>query len=197
MNRSELINELSTALAMAQSELRNPAFDSFNPHFKSKFASLAGVRDAITPTLAKHGIAVLQLLGFDDGRVTCETVLTHKSGQWISGTFSMPPTKSDPQGTASAATYCRRYSLMGIVNVVGDEDDDGNAASKSEKPAQRISEQESRLILDSLREAAVDGLEALQTRFKSIPNSPAKTQVWSEHQASLKAAAVATQKVPA
>lgn len=194
MNRSELINELSTALAMAQSELRNPAFDSFNPHFKSKFASLAGVRDAITPTLAKHGIAVLQLLGFDDGRVTCETVLTHKSGQWISGTFSMPPTKSDAQGTASAATYCRRYSLMGIVNVVGDEDDDGNAAaaSKPEKPAARISEQESRLILDSLREAAMHGLEALQARFKAIPNSPAKTQVWSEHQASLKAAAVAT-----
>lgn len=129
MNRSETINELATALALAQAELRNPGFDSTNPHFKSKFASLAGVRDTITPTLAKYGIAVLQLLGFDDGRVTCETVLTHKSGQWISGTFSMAPTKPDAQGTGSAATYCRRYALMAIVNVVGDEDDDGNAAA--------------------------------------------------------------------
>ena len=129
MKSSEQINEIATALAAAQDELRNPSFDSANPHFKSKFASLATVRDTITPTLSKHGIAVLQLLGWEDGRVTCETVLTHKSGQWISGVFAVAPTKPDAQGTGSAATYARRYALMAIVNVVGDEDDDGNAAS--------------------------------------------------------------------
>ena len=131
MNRSDTINELATALAAAQAELHNPAFDSANPHFKSKFASLAGVRDTITPTLTKHGLSVLQILGNDDNRVTCETVLMHKSGQWISGTFAIAPTKPDAQGTGSAATYARRYALMAIVNVVGDEDDDGNAAAAS------------------------------------------------------------------
>lgn len=191
MNRSDQINEIAAALAIAQAELRNPAFDSSNPHFKSKFASLANVRDTITPTLTRHGIAVLQLLGFDEGRVTCETVLTHKSGQWISGTFSMPPTKPDAQGTGSAATYCRRYSLMAIVNVVGDEDDDGNAASErpAQKPAKATDDTEAALILDSLREAAMDGLEALQARFAAVPGSATKQAVWAKHGASLKAAA--------
>jgi hypothetical protein len=77
------------------------------------------------------------------------------------------------------------------------EDDDGNNAVASKpvaKPAERANEQEAALILDSLREAAVDGLEALQARFKAIPNSHTKASVWTQHQESLKAAA---EKVPA
>jgi hypothetical protein len=94
-------------------------------------------------------------------------------------------------------TYARRYSLMAAFGVPA-EDDDGNAAAQSkpqQKPQERVGEQEAKMILDSLREAAVDGLEALQTRFKSIPNSAAKTSVWLQHQDSLKAAA-ALQHMP-
>jgi hypothetical protein len=186
---SEQIDALATALAAAQAEMRNPAYDSNNPHFKSKFASLAAVRDTVTPTLSKHGIAVLQLLGFDDGRVTCETVLTHKSGQWISGTFAVAPTKPDAQGTGSAATYARRYALMAMVNVVGDEDDDGNAAVARPQAAQRPDDGESAVVLGALREAAMEGSDALAARFAKVPNGEAKKAVWAQHGASLKAAA--------
>jgi len=194
MKSSEQIGDLAAALACAQAELRNPAFDSNNPHFKSKFASLAGVRDTVTPVLAKNGIAVLQLLGNEDGRVSCETVLTHKSGQWISGVFSLSPTKPDAQGMGSAATYCRRYSLMAMVNVVGDEDDDGQAAVQrapqaAQKPASAPDEVEMESVLSRLREAAMDGTDALQAAFKAMPGSDAKAAVWATHGASLKAAA--------
>lgn len=129
MNRSEQVNELAAALAKAQAELRNPAFDSTNPHFRSKFASLACVRDTITPILAKHGLSVSQLPTNDhEGRPCVETMLLHSSGQWISSTLAVPVAKSDAHGAGSAITYARRYSLMAIVNVVGDEDDDGNQA---------------------------------------------------------------------
>lgn len=129
MNRSETINELAAALSKAQAELRNPAFDSTNPHFKSKFASLAGVRDTITPVLVKHGLSVSQLATNDhEGRPCVETMLMHSSGQWISSTLAVPVAKADAHGAGSAITYARRYSLMAIVNVVGDEDDDGNQA---------------------------------------------------------------------
>lgn len=134
MNRSEQINELAAALAAAQAELRNPAFDSTNPHFKSKFASLAGVRDAITPVLSKHGLSVSQLTTNDDqGRACVETILLHSSGQWIGSTLTVPAPKADAHGTGSAITYARRYALMAIVNVVGDEDDDGNRAAQSKQ----------------------------------------------------------------
>ena len=196
MNRSEMIGELAAALALAQAELHNPPFDSTNPHFKSQFASLAGVRDCITPALSKHGIAVMQLLGSDEGRVTCETVLAHKSGQWVSGTFSVSPTKQDPQAQGSAASYARRYSLMAIINVVGDRDDDGNEATSkpAAKPVEAVSQKESAMILDSYREAAMGGTKALEARHNSIPSSKTKDAVWKEHRSAIWAAAGAADK---
>jgi hypothetical protein len=50
---------------------------------------------------------------------------------------------------------------------------------------------EAALILDSLREASMGGLEALQARFRAIPNSPTKAAVWAKHQGELKAVAAA------
>lgn len=135
MNKSESIASLAAALAKAQAGLKNPAFDSSNPHFKNKYASLASVRDTITPVLSAHGIAVLQLLGKSDVGVSCETVLTHESGEWISSTIEIPATKQDAQGYGSASSYARRYALMAIVNVVGDVDDDANEASKPKNEA--------------------------------------------------------------
>jgi len=129
MNKSESITKLAADLVAAQVELRNPSFDSTNPHFKSKFASLAQVRDTVTPILARHGLAVTQLLTEAEGGVRCETVLLHKSGEWLSSTLYMPATKQDAQGYGSASTYARRYALQAICGVVGDEDDDANRAS--------------------------------------------------------------------
>jgi hypothetical protein len=130
MNKSESITLLATALAKAQNEMKNPAFDSQNPHFRNKYASLASVRDTVTPCLSKHGLAVSQHLGVEEGMVTCETILMHSSGEWISSVIKLPTPKPDAQGFGSAYTYARRYSLMAICGVVGDEDDDANEASK-------------------------------------------------------------------
>jgi len=132
MKRSDNISELAKAKAAAQGEMHNPPFDSKNPHFKSSFASLAAVRNAVIPVFAKHGISVSQELVEAEGKIGCITILTHQSGQWEEfGPFTLPATKPDAQGFGSAATYARRYSLMAVACVVGDEDDDGNAAAKT------------------------------------------------------------------
>lgn len=122
------IDQLATALAAAQAEMSNPRFDKVNPDFRSKYASLAAVRDAVIPVLSRHGIAVVQTLHQSDGGIGCTTLLLHKSGQQLQSTLAVPASKQDAQGLGSAATYARRYSLMAMVGVVGDEDDDGNAA---------------------------------------------------------------------
>jgi hypothetical protein len=124
------INELAGALAKAQAEIQNPKFDSVNPHFKNKFASLAAVRNAIVPVFAKHGLSVLQnLTTTADHGIACETVLLHSSGQSMRlGPLTMPASKADAQGYGSAATYARRYALLGVAGVAGEPDDDGNAA---------------------------------------------------------------------
>jgi len=124
------LNEIGAALAKAQAEMTNPAFDTENPFFKSRYASLAAVRNAVVPILAKHGVSCLQDLRNEPGGVTCTTILTHAGGQQIVlGPLFMPVAKSDAQGFGSASTYARRYQLMAVACVAGDADDDANAAS--------------------------------------------------------------------
>jgi hypothetical protein len=129
MKRSEQINEIAAALAKAQVEMHNPAFDSQNPHFRSKFASLASVRNAVVPVLAKHGVFLTQELTRTEGGMATTTVLMHSSGQWIEyDPLVMPMMKDDAQGAGSATTYGKRYAMQGVAAVVGDEDDDAEAA---------------------------------------------------------------------
>ena len=191
------MKNISEAMAKAFAQIEGAVKGKTNPAFRSKYADLAAVVDAIKPALAEHGLFFRQITHPADGGVCIETVIHHASGESLAcGPLFMPASKQDAQGFGSAMTYARRYSLMAAFGVPA-EDDDGNSAVASkptQKPAERANDQEAALILDSLREAAVDGLEALQARFKSIPNSPTKTSVWTQHQAALKSAA---EKVPA
>jgi hypothetical protein len=136
--------KLAEALAKAQAEMSNPKFDKTNPHFRNKFASLAAVRDAVIPVLARNGIACIQnVYTAESGRVACTTSLYHGSGETLTfGPLEMPVSKSDAQGFGSAATYARRYHLMAVANVVGDEDDDANEATGKPAPAEDVSEAE-------------------------------------------------------
>ncbi len=130
VRKSATIVKLALALAKAQGEMKNPPKDSINPHFKSKYADLATVRDSVMPVLNRHGLAVLQLPCECDGLPALTTLLMHESGEWVETTMLLRPGKMDPQGVGSALTYARRYSLQSIAGVAADDDDDGNAASR-------------------------------------------------------------------
>lgn len=128
MYQSDQINELASALSKAQGEIHGAKKDSANPFFKSSYADLASVMDAIREPFAKNGLAITQTFdNLPEGLVIC-TTLMHSSGQWIKGTMAIHPVKQDPQGVGSATTYARRYSLAAIAGVA-QVDDDGNAAS--------------------------------------------------------------------
>lgn len=133
MNRSEQINDLAAALAKAQGEMENAAKDKTNPHFKAGYADLASIWDSIRAPLSKHGLSVLQMPFEDDkGRISLETMILHSSGQFMSATYCLPPTKGDVQGLGSAITYMKRYALTGLG--VAPEDDDGEAATARPLP---------------------------------------------------------------
>ncbi len=134
MNKSESVKNIAAALCKAQAELKNPSLDSVNPHFKSKFASLANIRNTITAVFTKHGLSMLQNVTSSDKAVGCSTMLLHESGEWMeSDTIWVPVEKVNAQGFGSATTYARRYSESAFSNTVGDDDDDGNAASAPAK----------------------------------------------------------------
>ena len=151
VEQSPSIAGLCAALVSAQSELRNPAKDSVNPHFKSKFANLASVREAVVPVLAKHGLAVTQMPCCVDGHPALCSILVHKSGEWIKSIAMLTPVKNDPQGIGSAQTYARRYALQSIAGVTAEDDDDGHQASQPAKVAPKTAVAAGLVNLDDLR----------------------------------------------
>lgn len=122
-------SNLATALAAAQAEMVNPVKNATNPHFRSRYADLSAVRDAVIPVLARHGVATIQDIDQEEGLVRVRVVLMHgaevREGPWASSR----PRKDDPQAVGSVITYLRRYTLAATAGVAPDDDDDGNAGS--------------------------------------------------------------------
>jgi len=127
----EGMSELAIALAKAQAEMKAAAFDKVNPHFGSRYATLASVIDAVREPLTKNGIAFVQRVVQVENGVGIETVFIGHGDKIETGALVVPVDKKTAQGMGSALTYARRYSLSMACCISSDEDDDGNAAEKS------------------------------------------------------------------
>ena len=129
--RSNNIDELATALALAQRALSNPKKDAKNPFFKSNYLTLSLVLELARDILPEYGLSFTQPLEIIGDKPYLATMLMHTSGQWIKSyapVISKDP--NDPQKFGSAITYLRRYSLQSLLGIVGDdEDDDANRAA--------------------------------------------------------------------
>jgi len=173
------MNKLFAAMAKAFPEIEGATKDSNNPHFKSKYADLSSVSDAIKPALSKHGLFYVQMTHEQSGGVCVETIVGHESGeQFRFGKLFVPASKQDAQGYGSALTYARRYSLMTAFGVCP-EDDDGNAASKpapqrQEAQPDRINDEQLAVLQGLTSEAGTD-LKSLCTFYKiqALPELPA------------------------
>lgn len=127
MMHTEQLNELAAALAKAQGAMQNAKKDAKNPFFKSKYADLASVWDAVRGPLSSNDLSVIQSIDCDEHGMVLITKLLHSSGQWVDSKVRVKAVKEDPQGLGSAITYMRRYALQAIAGVSPDEDD-GEAA---------------------------------------------------------------------
>lgn len=128
MEKSESIKELAAALNKAQAEMSGAKKGANNPFFKSKYADLNAVVDAVRIPFCENGLSYSQFPIMQENKVGVETILMHESGEWIGSVLLLPMVKSDPQAAGSAITYARRYALQAIAGIPA-EDDDGNSAS--------------------------------------------------------------------
>lgn len=124
------MQELITALAKAQGEMTHAAYDSKNPHFKSRYASLASVIDAVRGPLTRHGICYVQRVTTTPDAIGVETVLYGHGSQIETGVVLVPVNAPTAHALGSALTYAKRYSLAAACGISADEDDDGNAATE-------------------------------------------------------------------
>lgn len=164
MKMSETIAQLAEALSKAQGQIDDATKTGVNPHFRSKYADLAAVRSVIREPLAVNDISIIQAPRTLDGEVEVETMLLHKSGEYISETLRLPVGKWDAHGIGSGISYARRYGLMSILALAAD-DDDGNAAV--EKPAAKLAPQINvGPLFEKARAAAAQGNDALSKFWK-------------------------------
>ena len=173
-SHSPELDQLATALALAQGSMQGAVKDRTNPAFKSSYADLASTWDACRVALSSNGLAVSQHPGrLEDGSVTVTTMLLHKSGQHITSVCSALPRDASPASVGSVVTYLRRYGLAAAVGV-SPEDDDGQAASQPAAPyapAQRVPAPVQR-VADALG-GKVESVERLAPVLSSVdPSCP-------------------------
>jgi len=180
--------QIAQALVKAQREFGPALKTSTNPHFKSRYADLAACVEAVIESLNNNGIMLMQPCHESESGVIVETLFIHESGETFSaGKLHVPATKHDAQGYGSALTYARRYSLMAACGIAP-EDDDGNAATR--KQPDGYAEYE-KTTLQAMRDAALQGSEALAKAFQELPKSTHKAAFWQSQGVALKKAAQA------
>ena len=122
---------IAVALLKAKRQFGPALKNKTNPAFRSAYADLAACLEAVDQPCLDNGIVLYQETFEDATGVTVETVFLHESGEFLRcGKLHVPASKQDPQGYGSALSYARRYSLMTACGIAA-EDDDGNAASKT------------------------------------------------------------------
>lgn len=173
MERSESIKHLAAALNKAQAEMSGAKKEKENPFFKSSYADLNAVVDAIRVPFAENGLSYSQFPVMEESRVGVETILMHESGEFIASTLMLPTGKLDAQAAGSAITYARRYALQAVAGIPS-EDDDGNQAthgsSRSNKqdvrPRQVVNFNPAECLANFVNIASSADMQTLQNHFK-------------------------------
>lgn len=142
MQPTQQTTSLFKAMVKAQADFDK--IDRTRSGYNYKYAPLDVVRNAVVPTLKKHGLTVIQFpINGDDHigdttTVGVETILAHESGESISRTFTTRLLKQDPQSVGSAITYYRRYALLACLGLAPEDED--NDASDHAHTQQRAHE---------------------------------------------------------
>ena len=128
---SHTFAKLAIALAKAQAEMTVAERSGTNPDLNKSYATLADLRKACIPYLAKHELSLIQIPKTGTNLLEVKTILMHSSGEWIASTLHV--TSASPMtvwAIGSGITYLRRYGMGSMACVASEAEDDGVAAQK-------------------------------------------------------------------
>jgi len=198
LETSQELQQLAEALAKAQAELSPVPFDSNNPFYKSRYASLSAVIAEVRKVLPKHGLSIVQTptshMEFGIFYAGVETMLIHNSGQWIKGSVAVPVVATELievftrrfnkdgdayyaspnilQEAGKIITYLRRYGIVSILMLSAEEDLDGNEPVQQVQPAVRKVEAKKSVSEKKSDEKVVD-----DKKQPSRPYSPEELKI--------------------
>jgi len=173
---------INAKFVRAYAAMANPPLDSVNPHFRNKFASLKATLKVIRDACKPQGIAYIQTIHYGEPTNTITSfVLDEDSGDKIAlSTFPLV-FPADPQKRGSELTYAKRQLAQADWGLVGDPDDDAEAASKPEQPKQAQQRDYSRLKYDCQRLADIHG-SSLQDEWTWVVKTFGNPKAMNDHE---------------
>lgn len=166
---------LTKALFSIQQEIGIIGKDANNPFHKSRYATLEHVWEIVKPKLLKYNICIEQPALTTAEGAGCETIITHvESGEEKKSVLILPlPEKGlGAQGVGSCISYARRYSLTAALGlVVGEEDDDGEAAQGRAGNGQKSPGRPPNKAPAPTPEAPISTREATQRKLAETPKA--------------------------
>ncbi len=163
IQQQEARKAFDQAIAAAKSEIgpirKNHHVSFTNDKGKTteyKHETLAEVERTVAPVLARFGLHYRYRVQQDmekGGLIAVTCILAHRDGHFEETTLQSSrddgPGRNNFQAVASAVTYLKRYSLMAILGLsseADEEDDDGRGAV----PAAGLTEDQFRVLRDLL-----------------------------------------------
>lgn len=103
-----------------------------NPHFRSNYADINAILDAVEPVLLEFNLLLIQPI--ENGKVFSR-IYDVESGDFVESYIDLPQV-NDPQKLGGAVTYFRRYTLQSLLSLSAEDDDANNVTQsiKQQKP---------------------------------------------------------------
>lgn len=115
----------------ARQTCKNPRLDSVNPHFNSEYASLGAIEAVIREACSQWNVGYRQRLEWitQTEGLMYSSVYDPDTGEAQKLSSFPVMANPNPQAMGSAISYARRYLSLLDFGLVGEKDDDGNAAA--------------------------------------------------------------------
>ena len=133
----------------AKHEIKGVTKGKDNPYFKSKYADLNAILDAVEPILLKYNLIVLQPIL--EGCVVTQ-IIDIETGEKVESKLLLPII-NDPQKQIAGVTYFRRATLQSLLSLQA-IDNDGNELRDADKK-EKLSEERFSSALNALAEGKV------------------------------------------
>lgn len=200
--------EVYKAINIVQAKLAREGISKLRTNREQgyNFRGVDDVYNAVSPLLAEAGLVILPRVlsrecvertsarGTALFYVTVEAefdfIASADGSKHTVKTFGEAMDTGD-KATNKAMSAAYKYALIQAfaIPTEGDNDADATTHEVASRPADPLESPEAKAMLARLREAALEGEEALQAAFQKEPKGVIKNAVWKAHSASLKEAA--------
>lgn len=179
MLRSEQINELLAALVLAKKTMESPK--RIKKAYGYLYAPLEEILRAVEPSLLSNNLFITHDRILETNEIV--TYIYHASGQFISTKIKIEYKADNKmnfmQSLGSASTYGMRYNILALLNLCGEDDDDGVTSGDKHENKQSshnavISKDEQKSLVDRISTSGLK--DEVKLVVKKLPHEWTKTE---------------------